>query len=97
MNGSNPTLDEKRREELATWLAGEADRETTERCETAVATDGKIRREVDALRRTWDLLDHLPKPEADGGFTQRTLKLTQHPVRTAPITSRSGPRLWRRR
>src|SRR5207302_5548100 len=36
--------------------------------------DPRARHELDSLRRAWDLLDYLPRPEPAADFTHRTLE-----------------------
>ncbi len=59
--------------ELVAYLDGElADPEAQVIARRATA-DEETRREVDALRETWGLLDHLPLARADEDFGTRTL------------------------
>ena len=59
MPNSSP-LNERERADLVAWLDGELEGEAA-------------RAEADALRKTWELLDYLPRPEPSASFTHRTL------------------------
>src|ERR1043165_3804099 len=61
------------REDLTAFLDGEADSTTRMRVESKLGRNAKMRAEADALKRTWELLDHLPRAEPDSSFTTRTL------------------------
>jgi anti-sigma factor RsiW len=69
-------LNEADREDLVAYLDGEVDEIGAEKArliETKMNLDPTVRAEADSLRRTWDLLDYLPRPEASASFTNRTL------------------------
>jgi anti-sigma factor RsiW len=67
-------LDDRDREQLSAYLDGEVDPKTARAIEAKVSLDAQARQELDSLRRTWDLLDYLPRPEPSGDFTHRTLE-----------------------
>jgi len=67
-----PLTDEER-EELIAYLDGELDPHATQALEKKLGADARIQAELDSLRRTWNLLDFLPKPEPSPNFTQRTV------------------------
>jgi hypothetical protein len=78
--------------ELVAYLDGELDREESEVVGTKISLDPAVRAEADALKKTWDLLDHLPRPEPSPNFTQRTISQIQ-PVMPSPsgqAPARSG-------
>ena len=79
--------------ELVAYLDGELDAAAAARVEARIAADPAYRTRADALRRPFDLLDFLPKPEASPTFATRTLAQTQ---RVEPVTSASthGRRRW---
>jgi hypothetical protein len=60
-------------EELVAYLDGEADPATAERVEAEIAHDPASRAKAAALKKTFDLLDYLPKPEPSPAFTTKTL------------------------
>jgi anti-sigma factor RsiW len=59
--------------ELVAYLDGEQDQQASERTGGKISLDPTIRAEVDALKKTWDLLDYLPRPEPSASFTERTM------------------------
>ena len=58
-------------------LVAYLDRELNEAESRAIATKLSLsptaRREVEALEKTWELLEQLPRPKASEDFTERTL------------------------
>ena len=56
-------LKEEDREELVAYLDGELNEEAARQVEERISLDPKARAEADALKKAWDLLDYLPKPE----------------------------------
>ncbi len=68
-----PPLDDDDREELSAYLDGELDDETARQIEVRLNLDAQARTEAETLRRTWDLLDFLPRPEPSPTFTHQTL------------------------
>jgi anti-sigma factor RsiW len=67
-------LNEAEREELVAFLDGELPEEEAHQVEAKLNRDASTRAEADALRKAWDLLDYLPKPEPSSNFTHRTLE-----------------------
>lgn len=67
-------LNEEEREELVAFLDGELPDEEAHKVEAKLNRDAGTRAKADALRKTWDLLDYLPKPEPSSNFTNRTLE-----------------------
>ncbi|MBX7104832.1 MAG: hypothetical protein K1X57_12175 [Gemmataceae bacterium] len=61
------------REELIAYLDGESDRAARKRVEARLNSDPRLRAEADALKKAWELLDHLPRPEPNPTFTTKTL------------------------
>ena len=61
------------RSNLVAFIDGELPAEQSEALASKLTQSVTARREVDALRRTWELLDHLPRPQASDDFTARTL------------------------
>lgn len=62
-------------EELVAYLDGELDAENGRRIETLLATDPKLRRRLQSLERTWDLLDELDTSPVGEPFTHTTLEM----------------------
>lgn len=66
-------LNAEQRDNLVAYLDGELEEETTQYIDQVLAKSEVARHEVEALARTWELLDLLPKPNATEDFTERTL------------------------
>ena len=66
-------LNDDQREDLIAFLDGELDEARAHAVEERISLDPTVRAEAESLKRTWDLLDYLPRPEAVPGFTNRTL------------------------
>jgi len=62
-------------EQLVAYLDGELDAEAGRRVEEALATDRRLRRTLQGLDRTWELLDELDTAEVPESFTQTTLEM----------------------
>src|SRR5262245_33529894 len=67
-------LSEEDRDALTAYLDGELDEASTHAFEARLSREPSLRAEADALKRTWDLLDYLPRPEPSTTFTHRTLE-----------------------
>jgi anti-sigma factor RsiW len=74
------------RAELVAYLDGELDAEGQQRVEARLSRDALARTEADALKRAWDLLDHLPRAAPSPDFTERTLTLATVQRLTAPAS-----------
>lgn len=75
-NPRDPSFDEDVDEltsELVAYLDGELDPEGNEVVEARIGVDTTVRAEADALKKTWDLLDYLPRSEPSPSFTERTI------------------------
>jgi anti-sigma factor RsiW len=66
-------LTEPERADLVAYLDGELGRETARALEAKLSLYPEARAEADALLRTWELLNYLPRPEPSPTFTHRTL------------------------
>src|SRR5262245_59380298 len=72
------------REDLVAYLDGEMTDQQARDIENKLGLDPTVRAEAETLKRTWDLLDHLPKPEASANFTNKTLdRLSVQETRSA--------------
>jgi anti-sigma factor RsiW len=86
-------LTDKDREDLVAYLDGELDRAAARKMEARLNVDARIRAEATALRRTWELLDFLPRAEPSVQFTHRTLERLA--AQTAAMNQpRTGWRRW---
>ncbi len=70
-SNSAMTLDEQ----LVAYLDGELDHEASRRIEELLATNAEVRRRLQEMERTWDLLDDLDTAPAGGRFTESTLEM----------------------
>jgi anti-sigma factor RsiW len=61
------------RANLVAYLDGELNEAESRAIATKLTQSPTARREVEALERTWDLLDLLPRPTASEQFTERTM------------------------
>lgn len=81
-------------DDLVAFLDGELDPDNNEMVEARIGVDPTVRAEVDALKKTWDLLDYLPKPEPSPNFTERTLSrldpIRQSGTASGPAPAKSG-------
>jgi anti-sigma factor RsiW len=62
------------RDNLVAYLDGELDEGTRRALEAKLSRDPQARTELQALKRSYDLLDFLPRGEASSQFTSRTLE-----------------------
>jgi anti-sigma factor RsiW len=85
MSESEPTTPDPLDDDLVAYLDGELDEKSAQQVEARIGTDPAARAEADALRKTWDLLDYLPRPEPSPTFTTRTLdRLAVRPSGSLP-------------
>jgi anti-sigma factor RsiW len=79
-------------EELVAYLDGELDAAARARVEERLATDEAYRLQLVRLEQAWDLLDALPRTDADARFTHSTVEMValaaQKEVREAKQTQR---------
>jgi anti-sigma factor RsiW len=69
------TESERLDEELVAYLDGELEGEAARRMEHRLASEEKVRRRLQQLAQSWDLLDHLPRTTVDDSFTHNTVKM----------------------
>src|SRR5262249_33992355 len=67
-------LSQEERNELIAYLDGELDAKTAQAVETKINLDPRTRLELETLRRTWAMLDFLPRPEPSPAFTSTTFQ-----------------------
>ncbi len=82
MTKPNP-LNEQEKADLVAFLDGELKGEAARALEAKISLNPAARAEAESLKRTWGLLDYLPKPEPSPNFTNRTLE-KMAPIPTAP-------------
>jgi hypothetical protein len=84
--------------ELVAYLDGELDPASARRIETKLASDPQARAKATTLKKTYDLLDYLPKPEPSATFTSRTLdklpavQASNQPAQAQPAVPQSLPK-----
>jgi hypothetical protein len=61
------------RADLVAYLDGELDEGASRSIATKLTQSLSARREIEMLQKTWEMLEHLPRPRASEAFTQRTL------------------------
>jgi anti-sigma factor RsiW len=61
------------RANLVAYIDGELNEAESRAIATKLTLSPTARREVEALERTWELLDHLPRPKASDELIDRTL------------------------
>jgi anti-sigma factor RsiW len=96
-------------DELVAYLDGELDPKSAADMSARLNRDPNLRAQAEMLKRAWDFLDVLPRPEPSGSFTSRTLSqvlpvpektsggtavLPAAATITAFPTTRSGPGFW---
>ena len=62
-------------EQLVAYLDGELDAESRRRVEELLGSDAQLRRRLQQMERTWDLLDDLDSAAPANRFTQTTLEM----------------------
>jgi anti-sigma factor RsiW len=75
-NDQNPNsegLPDEGDEELIAYLDGELDARKKKEIESRLQTDAKSRERLKAYKKTWELLDTLPKVEPSKAFTEKTI------------------------
>lgn len=73
MGADQQRLTPDERANLVAYLDDELNEAESRAIATKLTQSVSARREVDALAKTWELLDFLPRPKMSGDFTQRTL------------------------
>lgn len=76
--------------DLVAYLDGELEEPDALAVERQLATDPAARSKADALRKTFDLLDVLPKPEPSPQFASRTLTRIDSNAAAVPAFAPSG-------
>jgi hypothetical protein len=84
-------------EQLVAYLDGELDAESGRRIEALLASDPDVRRRLQSLERTWDLLDELDAAPVGEPFTQTTLEMVAVAAHEDVERSRAEAPLRRRR
>jgi anti-sigma factor RsiW len=77
--------------ELVAYLDGELDPAAARKVEARLASDPHARSRASALKKTFDLLDYLPKPEPSAEFTSRTLDKIPALQTASPVQPQPQP------
>lgn len=93
---SRPPLTPDDRADLVAYLDGELTGDAARAVEAKLSLDPQVRAEADSLRRTWDLLDFLPRTEPSPSFTERTLSRVDPVPASGPVAAPPGAPLTRR-
>src|SRR6188508_1813481 len=88
-------LTDEERAELIAYLDDEVGGDAKRAIEAKLSLDPVWRAEADSFKRTWDLLEFLPRPEPRADFTARTISRLG-PVRKpdAAGKGKGGFRRW---
>jgi anti-sigma factor RsiW len=86
---------EQEREDLIAYLDGELEGEAARAIETRLALDPAARAEADSLKRTYELLDFLPKAEPSANFTHKTMSRIAPALTGLGATKPRRPIPWR--
>jgi len=68
-----PRLTEDERLNLVAFLDGEVDEDIARGLEEKMSKSESVRREIQALEKTWGMLDWLPRPELPQDFASQTV------------------------
>jgi anti-sigma factor RsiW len=71
-NGSQPPVAD---DDLVAYLDGELNPELSRDIERRLADDPELRKRLLQHQRAWELLDEVPQPEVDEGFTRSTIEM----------------------
>jgi anti-sigma factor RsiW len=82
-------------EQLVAYLDGELTPHEAQQVERRLSQDDAFRQLLRGLQEAWDLLDELPQPTLDDGFTQTTVEMVA--VRMFEDVEDEQSRWWRRR
>jgi anti-sigma factor RsiW len=81
------------RADLVAYVDGELPESTSRALATKLTQSATARREVEMLKKTWELLGHLPLPEVDRQFSERTLTEIRRLDLKSPVWE-SSVRTW---
>ena len=71
--GPEQRLSPEERANLAAYIDGELTENEARVISTKLSFSPTARREVESLKKTWELLEYLPRPKASEDFPERTL------------------------
>lgn len=82
-------------DQLSAYLDGELDLAGRQHIEALLASDDKVRRELQRLEQAWSLLDDLPRHEVTPDFTRSTVEMIAVNTQQELDTEARGQRLRR--
>jgi hypothetical protein len=71
--GPEQRLSPEERANLAAYIDGELTENESRAIATKLSLSAIARREVESLKKTWELLEYLPRPNVSQEFSERTL------------------------
>jgi len=89
-------LTEEDRVALSAYLDGELDEDAMQRLEARLHAEREMRAEFEAMRRTWGLLEYLPRAAPSADFTSRTLQRLAVETQALPRPVPRWSDRWRR-
>jgi anti-sigma factor RsiW len=93
--GPEQRLSPEERGNLTAYIDGELTENESRSIATKLSLSGTARRELESLRKTWELLEHLPRPSASTDFPERTLN-TIRAIDAPAVTWSSDASYWTR-
>jgi len=91
--GPEQRLNPEERANLVAYIDGELTDHESRVIATKLTQSATARQEVDALKKTWELLEYLDRPRASGEFPERTLT-TIRAIETKESSWDSRARSW---
>ena len=86
------------RADLVAYVDGELPEAHSRLISTKLTQSATARREVEMLQKTWEMLDHLPRPQATEHFSEKTIshirRLETKRHAWEPARRRPGRRDW---
>jgi anti-sigma factor RsiW len=96
MTGSTEPSTTTDQEQLVAYLDGELSHEEAQQVERRLSQDEGFRQLLRSLQQTWDLLDELPQPTLDDGFTQTTVEMVAVRMNEDVAADERRQQRWRR-
>lgn len=87
-------ISDEDRAELVAYLDGELDEQASQAFEARLTRELHLRTEAEALKKTWELLDYLPKAEPSPSFTNRTMERLAVPSTGKVATGKPRRPAW---
>lgn len=81
-----PRLTAEHREDLVAYLDGELEESRSQQIDQVLSRSEVARHEVEALARTWELLDILPRIAAPDDFAETTMTSLRVAEKKVPLT-----------